>query len=325
MKTKPKDTPYCGCSLSKIVDAEPVLHEESLKYLHSFISKRYRIHKKKDVYKLSKPWTEDEVLKNFRFTNVRREHDRETLWLLEQVTHSESLSYQQKIYNTILFRLFNKHETLERLLPIDSGTFEPEDLRQVFDSMREDNPKAVFFTNAFYTTGMKMGLAKNEGCDDTDYCMVILKFIKLAMNDGLAKKLHQSRQQKDVIKLLCEYSGIGGFMSYQIFVDLTYLDKFPFSENEFTVAGPGCRKGLDYLFTDRADMSYEEALFWLRDNIDDLFLQRGWNWKPNKLFNDLQPSDRHLNVMSLENCFCELSKYIRAKTNTGRPKNKYQG
>jgi hypothetical protein len=27
--------------------------------------------------------------------------------------------------------------------------------------------------------------------------------------------------------------------------------------------------------------------------------------------------------MSLENCFCELSKYIRAITGTGRPRKKY--
>ena len=100
---------------------------------------------------------------------------------------------------------------------------------------------------------------------------------------------------------------------------MTYIKEFPFSENEFVVAGPGCKKGLDYIFKDYDGMTSEEALFWLRDNIDFVF-----SWDPKALFSDLPEHDRCLNIMSLENCMCELAKYIRTIEGTGRPRVKYK-
>ena len=83
--------------------------------------------------------------------------------------------------------------------------------------------------------------------------------------------------------------------------------------------------GLGFLFTDKDGMTDEECLFWVRDNIGESFKTiLGKPWDPYKLFSDLPEADRCLNVMSLENCFCELSKYIRAKTGTGRPRKKYK-
>ena len=79
------------------------------------------------------------------------------------------------------------------------------------------------------------------------------------------------------------------------------------------------------VFEDRDGMSYEECLFWIRDNIDWLFrevLEKDWN--PQKVFWDLPEEDRYLNLMSLENCFCELSKYIRVLDGTGRPRKTYK-
>ena len=48
-------------------------------------------------------------------------------------------------------------------------------------------------------------------------------------------------------------------------------------------------------------------------------------YNPEKLFSDLPEYDREMNVMSIENCMCELSKYIKAVNGTGRPRNKYNG
>ena len=123
-------------------------------------------------------------------------------------------------------------------------------------------------------------------------------------------------------------------------MDLSYIKEFPFSENEFVVAGPGCKKGIDYIFTNKDGMTYEECLFWLRDMINydpnSLFRcdeLREWEeengyesreYNRFKLFNDLPEDDRIMNVMSIENCMCELSKYMRAVDGTGRPRNKYK-
>lgn len=153
--------------------------------------------------------------------------------------------------------------------------------------------------------------------------MRVMKFMQYLWEDDIAKKIKACMTQEGVYNLLRGYLGIGDFLAYQMFVDMTYIEEFPFSENEFTAAGPGCKNGLNELFEDKDGMSYEECLFWVRNNLEQEFIKRGWKWDAKKLFCDLPEYDRCLNVMSLENCFCELSKYIRAVTGTGRPRKKY--
>lgn len=329
MRNKPADVLFCGVNADKIHTAKPTLDKQALLHLYNFIKRRYIIHLRKDVRKLSPPWTRDPVLANFRFTNVRREHDRETKWVIEHIAENDDLLYEDKLLNMILFRLYNKHQTAELIgMPIKfygqyKGDWDPEWYRSLFDAALVEDPKRVFFTAAFHTVGMKLTLQKVTG--EAFAPMRILKFINLLIKDGFVTKLGECKTQKEVFDTIVSYDGIGGFLGYQMFVDMTYIKRFPFSENEFTVAGPGCRNGLDRLFLDRDGMSYEECLFWLRENLDRLFceeLRKDWDAK--KVFWDLPEEDRCFNVMSLENCFCELSKYIRAKTGTGRPRQTYK-
>lgn len=56
-----------------------------------------------------------------------------------------------------------------------------------------------------------------------------------------------AQSQKEVYDIIQELPSFAYFLSYQVFVDLTYIKDFPFSENEFTIAGPGCKRGLSYV------------------------------------------------------------------------------
>lgn len=327
MKNKPADTLYCGVSKTRIKKAKPVLNERNLLYLYNFIKRRYVIHLRKDVLKKDPPWTNDEVLRDFRFTNIRREHDKESKWVIEHIANNPELSYEDKLLNVILFRLYNKHETAELIsMPFkfsQTPDWDPEWYRSLFEAALVEDPKRVFFTAAFHTVGMKNTLKKVTG---EDYApMRILKFIKILINEGLVDDIKACVNQQEVYQTLTDYNGIGRFLAYQFYVDMTYIAEFPFSENEFTVAGPGCVMGLNYLFENRDGMTYEECLFWLRDNLGRLFVEElGKDWDAKRVFWDLPEEDRCFNVMSLENCFCELSKYIRAKDGTGRPRKRYR-
>lgn len=327
MKNKPADTLYCGVNKKRIKKAQPVLNERNLLYLYNFIKRRYVIHLRKDVLKKDPPWTTDQVLRDFRFTNIRREHDKESKWVIEHITSNPELSYEDKLLNVILFRLYNKHETAELIsMPFkfsETLDWNPEWYRSLFEAALVEDPKRVFFTAAFHTVGMKNTLKKVTG--ESYAPMRILKFIKILINKGLVDDIKACTNQQEVYQTLTDYNGIGRFLAYQFYVDMTYIDEFPFSENEFTVAGPGCVMGLNYLFEDRDGMSYEECLFWLRDNLDRLFVEElGKDWDAKRVFWDLPEEDRCFNIMSLENCFCELSKYIRAKDGTGRPRKRYK-
>lgn len=324
MKNRPMDVPYCGVNEKKIKKANPVLNEENFRHLYNFVVRRYMIHKRKDVQGLPAPWTKDPILQEFKFTNVRREHDRETKWVIKNIVNNKEMSYDQKLMNLALYRMFNKSITLEAARLPATFPLDEEFHREKLQAKLEDDPKYTFFTNAFLTCGIKVALGNQKDTNDEFMPMRIIKFANKLWNEGFVEKVKAAKNQKEVYNVIKSWNGLGEFLAYQIYVDMTYIPEFPFSENEFTISGPGCTKGLKEVFDNFDGLNMEEAIFWLRDNWDSLMEERGYKWNPDKLFSDLEPHDRCMNVMSLENCHCEISKYIRATNGTGRPKNKYK-
>jgi hypothetical protein len=325
MRTKPADVPYCGVRKEVIASAKPKLDQENLAILHRWITERYSIHLRKDVRGLPKPWTSDPILQKYRFCNVRREQDRESRWLIEHIALNTKLSYEDKLLNCILFRFFNKHETMEICGAVEFGRIPYNDISRRLADYKRKHPDYVYFSSAFYMSGPK-GAANRKfktGGQGDDLKVKIIRLVDSYNRDGIVEHIKGCKTQQEVFDVLTSYDGIGRFLGYQIFVDFTYIPEFRFSENEFTVAGPGCSKGLRLIFSDLDGMTDEEALFWLRDNQERVFAKFGYD--PKALFSDLLMEERHLNVMSLENCMCELSKYIRALRQEGRPRIRYSG
>lgn len=312
-------------------------NKEVLDIWKHWIIERNRIFVKKEVEGLPAPWTEDSILREFRFTNVKRWQDRETRWLLDNVIKNDSLSYEDKIYNCILFRSWNKGNTFEVICGKGIST---EDLMNVSDEVFrrriEDysrrNPKYVWFTNAFNTGGIKQtwkyrgrlynfNLKNRVEYDDPELNIPLrmIYMIRDCIRKNFAERIQKAGTAEEVFNILRNIRGCANFLAYQIYVDLTYIKDFPFTEDEFVVAGPGCRKGEDFLFTKREGLSYEQALFYLRDHQEDLFgkgtLEREFSYLPEE--------HRRLTVMDIENSMCELSKYCRVHFNSGRPRNKY--
>ena len=328
MKNKPNDIPYLGCRADKIQSAQPFICIENFEHLHRWILDRYAVHVRKDVQKLPAPWTNNPIIQEFRFTNVRREHDKETRWVIENVCNAD-LSPVNKWMNIILFRMVNKSETCKNFMPIDFDNVDWEKINQYVMSAPEEY---VMFTNAFKTSGVKGAAAKALGHtsafkdkeNGVPPLISVIQYCKELYDNGeLIYGLGHCVNAQQVFQALQSVPGIGYFLAYQIFVDMTYCPESLWSENEFVVAGPGARRGLDLVFSDRDGMTYEEALFWLRDNWQSICDWLRLPWNPDEIFVDLEPEDRYMNVMSLQNCHCEISKYIRAVNGTGRPRNKY--
>ena len=307
MQNKKGDVMYCNVWENIIKKASPKFNSKNLKLLEYWIKEMYFIHLKKDVHKIDYPWTDDKILKKYRFTNVRREHDKETKWLIKNICLNDKINYENKLLNIILFRLFNKSLTLEKIGIINFD-------KEVSNIAQE--PNKIYFSNAFFTSGPKTAANKLFKEINVNMITKIIKLVHHYKKLNLIEKIKTSQNQKQVFDNLLELPGIGRFFAYQVFVDFTYIIDFPFSENEFTIAGPGCIGGLNLIFENFGGMNHEEALFWLRDNQEKLF-----NFE--NLFEDLPKYDQKMNVMSLENCMCEISKYLRAKEGNGRPRVKY--
>lgn len=360
MKTKTKDTLYCGVRSDVILGAEPTLDWDSVYHFKTFMIDRYMIHKQKDIKGLPAPWTKNPILQEYKFTNVRREHDKQTKYLLDNITHNPELTLEDKIVNSFLFRSWNNWATLK-----DFGFPYPvkklynkklkERVRPRYKQLQQANPDRLWYNNAYnqggtkhawkfpvgdgYQRAYKESEAKKYPNWEPDIPLRPFHVGVWLGEQKIVERLLKAKNQQEAFEIIKSVRGFADFLAYQVFVDLTYIEEFPFSENEFTIAGPGCKKGLDYIFKDRDGMTYEECIFWLRNNINagiqifdadklyDLELEKRYpnrEYNPKRLFNDLPEYDRCMNVMSLENCMCELSKYIRTVRGEGRPRNHYK-
>lgn len=314
MRNKPADIPYGGLNAYRIRSAKPVFNLGALEVFKFYVSERYNMHLLKDVEGKPFPWTDDVILSMYRFTNIRREQDKNSRYLLTKMKANGNNLNLNMLCNILLFRLFNKIETMEYLGGwVDFVNYDEDKVRKQLSSVPEGY---VYFTNAYLSSGMKKEFNKyfpKEKMRVMNIPNVVHKFC-----EQLADDIIWSESPQDIIDAFKRIKGISDFLAYQLFVDLTYLDNFPWSENEFVMSGPGCSLGLSYLFEDNGGLTDEELLFWLRDNCP---ITPEWC---KEHMTDLPEEDRYMNVMSLENCMCELGKYMKTRLGVGRPRSRYK-
>lgn len=317
MLHRSRDTMYCGVREDVIKNAKPKLNEDILEILHEFINDRYEIHKKKDVERLPAPWTDNPIFLQVKFTNVRREHDRESLNVINNIATNTNLSLKDRFFNIIVMRLWNKYESFKiatgnKLLKFPLSD---DDFYNCVGRIN-DNVDHTWWSNAYYTCPVRSWMERihfkgEVSSEQLNYSAAPIYFAKFALTDELWEKIEAADTPQDLFALLTSIPWMGDFLVYQWFVDFTYCPDYWFSENEFTVSGPGCIKGLDLLFEDRDGMTHEECLFWVRDNQNEMFGKFGYD--PVKLFDDLPMHDRFINIMSAENLFCEVQKFKKCK------------
>jgi len=94
------------------------------------------------------PWTEDEILQQYKFTNVKREHDKTTMKLKELFyENSEFQSYSLKSHfiNCIIFRFIGKWETCRDIGY--TSELDVKHIRKTVTDIREQGK--VAFTSAY--------------------------------------------------------------------------------------------------------------------------------------------------------------------------------
>ena len=332
MQNKKADVKYCGVNQQKIREAKPKLNAVAIKHFYDFVTERYRIHIRKDFLKQKAPWTNNPILLQYKFCNIRREHDRQSQYLIKNISTNSYLSLEDKIVNSFYFRAWNNWDTMKDLggpWPAKClySSQMKEQVRPIYQQLASEDPERKWWSSAYNQGGTKQAWRypdpnKRINKED-DIPLRVFHIGPWLKEHNTIEKLLSASDQKAAFEAIKEIQGFADFLAYQIFVDLTYIAEFPFSENEFVVAGPGCRKGLNKLFDDYDGLTLEEALFWLADNIDEIFNEVHPPFWAGRLFVDLPQEDRFFSVMCLENCMCEFCKYIRTIEGNGRPRVKY--
>lgn len=245
------------------------------------------------------PWTDDPILKAYRFTNAYRAADRVSQFLMREVQYRDDRSQApaEVFFRTMLFKIFNKIETWEliekRLGPI---SWQSADLDAIASVLDENICRGVrIYSAAYIMPAPRFGHVRKHSNH--------LALIASMMDDGLPGRVAASRGLAEVFGLLKSYSGLGPFLAFQYAIDLNYSTLLEFDEWEFVVAGPGALDGISKCFEDTGRRSPAEVIHWVTEAQDAEFSRRGITF-PGLFGRRLKPID-------CQNLFCEISKYAR--------------
>lgn len=288
-----------------------------------WIRERHRIHVRRHKEKMPKPWTDDEVLQSYFFTNPFRENDKTTRWFRVQV-RKPLQDKRVVLMATIIFRWFNLINTgraLKQYTPRprgrrgDSyGLLTNWNEKAAVKLLRGLNEEGPVFTGAFM---IKAGNGE-PGCKIPQICSCIQNvwINRQQLLDEWDRGELSTLQ--DFHKRLCKFYGMGKFMAYEAVTDLRhtmFLRGAP-DINTWANPGPGCRRGLFRLEGGTPGMDPHIKVDDPVGKMQELL----------KLANRKLPADiPRLEMREVEHSLCEFDKYERARTGTGRMKRVYNG
>ncbi len=264
-------------------------------------AKRHEIYRRR-LAQEAPPWTDDPILERYRFTNPWRASDRVSQFLIRDVIYDDpGLPPEDIVARIVLFRLFSRPATWRALEhsvgPIRATTFSTSEIEQALESLRATGP---IYTNAFI-------LCANKAYGFERKHLNHLALLRDMLGAGrLVPAVTSARSLQEVFEALVKFPLIGPFMAYQLAVDLNYSPLISFSENEFTVPGPGAERGIRKMFPEarRADMR-----FIIEQMVDDQDEASDALGLPIPRLSGKRP----LQAIDCQNLFCEVDKYARVR------------
>lgn len=282
-----------------------------------WIKERHNIFVLKSA-KVKKPWTDDEILQQYFFTNPYRENDKVTQWVRSNIR--DPLYYDPKVlFALTCFRWFNLIETGVALssyrhtkgAQCDHGLLERWICSKAIKLLTDrqlDGEKV--FTGAFTISPSGSTKPKIERvCED--YITPVWANWK-----ELAHKVKKGKTMENAFNALRAYPGLagGGFMAYEVVCDLRYtgLLEMPPDRNTWTNLGPGGIRGLNRLM-DRP-LESPKPRDWLKEMVSLL-----------KTVRSKLPNMPKFEMREIEHSLCEYDKYERALFGQGHMKRRYNG
>ncbi len=245
------------------------------------------------------PWTDDPILRDYKFCNTYRASDRVSQFLIKSVIYSGDQNEEELLLRIILFKLFNKISTwqylVSRLGDISTTNFSLNVYDRLLAGLREQG--GVIYHSAYMSCATK---AYGYDLKHQNYLALVEQMIT---KDHLVKKITAAQSFAALFGLLRSYPLIGDFMAYQLATDINYSTLTNFSENDFTVVGPGSMRGIKKCFLDTEGKSNEYIIRWMQDHQDQEFQRLGIKFQ--SLWG------RPLQLIDCQGLFCETDKYCR--------------
>lgn len=271
-----------------------------------YVNERYAIYERRNAG-VPPPWTRDYILQTYKFCDVFRQHDRQTVELLRAVPPLAATDPVRTFRLICLFRLFNWAPTFHALLPLVNAAGELDIRRARAELKRLRRAKVKLFTAA-YRTAFPTG----HSADRIDYAVRLAaahqKYAPVAVAAMGARRLEV------LCHALVKMPGVGMFIAYELACDAAYYPALlcaPEDALTWANAGPGAIRGCNRVFRgDKAAFAPKER--YLKE-MERLLAQAPKRFKgPAMVLRDIEHS------------LCEYDKYERVRAGEGRPRSNFR-
>jgi hypothetical protein len=273
------------------------------------------------------PWTDDTILRTYKFCNVYRELDKVTIWIREHIREPFH-DHPQLWFMLCIARQINLPESLEELMSDKKAwphnktlrSWQPERLRAILNARIARGERT--YTGAYMLNNV---LGTHDDWPRDKPWFTAYKVLGSAVSNETAILAALRIDMRTTHAELSKGYGWGGFTAYEVVSDLRwtrYGERWP-DINTFAHAGPGAARGLARIYgrplnppgtTDRAPGTTVQQTL---DEMIDLLKYARTVWpRPSRQWPRLE-------LREIEHSLCEFDKYERVRLGEGRPRSLY--
>jgi hypothetical protein len=255
------------------------------KFLETAIE-RHKIYIKRESGQ-QKPWTDDDIFKDYFFCNVFRQYDKCSKWIIENIIPFERWDM------LILYRFISTFELFEEIKE-NCKLYDFKTIHLFLKDKREIGDR--LFSSCFIRSpGIKGGWTETYNVP-----FFLMEEIK---EDGRIQEFIEKQSLELMVEYLSNFSGTQGFMGYEYACDFEYTSWFnPVDKYTWCNKGPGAQKGLSLLLHENSKVKIP-AKTWEKE-ISTLFAIM------KKEFNNIFPNE-DFSMREVEHWLCEFQKYIK--------------
>jgi hypothetical protein len=287
-------------------------NEKAVKEFFAYVLERQCIWYRKEVLKLAPPWTENEILHTGYFCNNYRELDAGTQVILNTVIKHSKLSVADKVFNIIIYRLFNTRNFFSEIVhgPLRAKKFSRPALESVLDAYVKNSDKPLF-SSAYMTCGIPY-VSRRSDVKHVQFTYSI-EALSARIN-SFTKSLRCADTVPAVMHELRTVHYVGNFVAYQILLDLMYFQNvfehgffdWCFTDEHYVMVGPGALPSLKYIYGASINKEFYEKC------LEDLRFQQyeyisNAAWIPIAFAANIYSSRLSLN--NIQFALCEWRKY----------------
>jgi hypothetical protein len=245
------------------------------------------------------PWTDDQILQTYKFTNAYRASDRVSQYLIRDVIYAANHTPIDTFFRILLFKTFNRIETWQALeTRLGSITYSEFDLQQYDRLLSEILTKG----RSIYSGAYMMPSGRTSYGQPRKHSNHLLMILAM-MKSRLPHRIVEAKSMRHVFDLLLGFPTIGYFLAYQYAIDVNYSTLTSFAEMDFVVPGPGAKDGIRKCFDSLGGLSEIDIIKLMTDRQEIEFQRLGLHFK--------SLCGRRLQLIDCQNLFCETDKYAR--------------